>query len=326
MPAPIRIGLAGVGHLGTIHLRNLLKIPEVTVSGVFDVDPERLARARQAFDVPAFDSFDALLAHSDAVDIVTPTTSHYVLARQALEAGRHVFIEKPVTETVEEARRLLDLARQAECIVQVGHVERFNPAVRAVIERHPLRPRYLEAHRLTPFGGRGTDVSVVLDLMIHDIDLALWWTASPVKEIRARGVAVMTALPDIASARIEFENGAVANLTASRISLKKERKVRLFQHSQYVSLDLLHHKAALYQLVDDTPEARTRHPLHRPMGHRLVVAEFPEVPQLNAIQEELRTFARAIQQHTPPPVTLSEAYHSLKIAHEVMEEVLAHLD
>ncbi len=315
-----------MGHLGTIHLRNLLKLPDVALSGIFDIDPSRRQRARQAFGVPTFDTYEALLEHSDAIDIVTPTVTHYSLASAAIRAGRHVFIEKPVTETVAEAARLLALAEAAGVVVQVGHVERFNPAVRAIVEKHRLSPRYMEAHRLAPFGGRGTDVSVVLDLMIHDIDLALWWIPSPVKEIRARGVAVLTQLPDIAATRIEFENGAVANLTASRISLKKERKVRIFQHSQYVSIDLLNHKTAIYRLVKDTPETRTRHPLHRPMGDRLVVADFPEVSPSNAIREELRTFVRAIREKGASPVPLEEAYQSLKIAHEVMEEVLRHLD
>ncbi len=326
MTEAVRIGVAGVGHLGTIHLRNLLKLDGVDVTGVFDTDPAHARRARTAFGVQVFDTFDELVAASEAVDIVTPTVSHFELARRAVEAGRHVFIEKPVTETPDEARRLIDLQARYGVVVQVGHVERFNPAVQALMAEAPPTPRYLEAHRLTPFVGRGTDVSVVLDLMIHDIDLALWWIRSPIQEVRARGVAVISQHPDIASARLEFENGAVANLTASRISLKKERKVRIFQHSQYVSLDLLHHRSAVYRLVDDTPAHRRTYPLHRPMGDRLVVAHFPDVPPANAIADELRSFAEAVRGRADVPVTLHDAYLSLSVAYEVLEDVYRHLD
>ncbi len=326
MSRPLRMGVVGIGHLGTIHLRNLLKLANVEVVGVFDSDPDRLHRAATSFPVRTYSSYKELIEDSEAIDIVTPTITHYALAMEAIECGRHLFIEKPVTKTVDEARQLLEAQQRHNVVIQVGHVERFNPAVQALMKASSPQPRYLEAHRLAPFRGRGIDVSVVLDLMIHDIDLALWWIDAPFKEVRARGVAVLTSHPDIASARLEFENGAVANLTASRISLKNERKVRLFQSSQYVSIDLLHHQTAIYRLIEDTPAHRSAYPLHRQMGGQLVVAHFPAVPPVDAIAEELRTFVDAVRRQAEPPVTLHDAYAAIAVAYEVLEEVRRHLD
>ncbi|MFN9323873.1 MAG: Gfo/Idh/MocA family protein [Flavobacteriales bacterium] len=236
---PIRIGVLGAGHLGRIHLQQLLEIPEYQVVGFHDPDPARCAVIEQEFGVaPVSGGPEALLAMVDAVDIVTPTLFHHDLATKALERGLDVFIEKPLANTMDEARALVALAERTGKRVQVGHVERFNPAFQAA-RPYLANPMFIETHRLAQFNPRGTDVSVVLDLMIHDIDIVLSVVNSPVKEVHASGVAVVSDTPDIANARIAFENGCVANLTASRISLKNMRKSRFFQRDAYIAVDML---------------------------------------------------------------------------------------
>jgi predicted dehydrogenase len=234
----MRIGLAGVGHLGKIHLKCLKNIPEWEVGGIYDANPKTAEEVGQEFGVRVFPTFEALLDASDAIDLVTPTTTHFELASQALKSRKHLFIEKPVTHTLTEARKLQKLYAEADVKIQIGHVERYNPAFISVKDRIK-NPMFIEAHRLAEFNPRGTDVPVVLDLMIHDIDVVLAAIQSPVKKISASGVAVISETPDITNARIEFVNGAVANLTASRISMKRMRKMRIFQKEAYISIDFL---------------------------------------------------------------------------------------
>src|SRR3990172_3977127 len=234
----IKIGLLGVGHLGKIHLKLLKEIPQFQVMGFFDSDKEKSQKVQHEFNVPVFNSADELIAQCDAVDIVTPTITHHAFAIKLLKNSKHVFIEKPIANTLEEAKQIMALADEADVKVQIGHVERFNPAFISV-QHYFDNPMFIETHRLAQFNPRGTDVSVVLDLMIHDIDIVLSVVKANVKKINASGVAVVSDSPDICNARIESDNGCVANLTASRISMKNMRKTRMFQRDAYLSIDFL---------------------------------------------------------------------------------------
>ncbi|MDR1877972.1 MAG: Gfo/Idh/MocA family oxidoreductase, partial [Bacteroidales bacterium] len=249
----IKTGIIGVGHLGKIHLNCLKNIPTVDVIGFYDSDPVTAREVEQKQSVRKYSSEQELLSVCDAVDIVAPTTMHYELAMDAMRQGKHVFLEKPITATLQQSQQIVSYAKEHNLKVQVGHVERFNDAFLAA-KQYLNNPLFIETHRLAEFNPRGTDVSVVLDLMIHDIDIVLNIIKSPVKRISANGVAVISDTPDIANARIEFENGATANLTASRISLKKMRKMRVFQPNAYITMDFLEKQANIMQLRDYVPE------------------------------------------------------------------------
>ncbi len=323
MPMPLQIGVLGAGHLGKIHLRCIAASPEAyTLVGFYDADATQAAKVEKDLGVKAFSSVEDLIAACDVVDIVTPTVTHFALAKQVLLAKKHLFIEKPLTNTVEEGRELVALAQQMGVKVQVGHVERFNPAFLA-LHGTPLAPMFVEAHRLATFNPRGTDVSVVLDLMIHDIDIVLHLVNSPVREIRASGVSIVSQASDIVNARIEFESGCVANLTASRLSLKQMRKVRLFQPDAYISLDFLDKKAEIVRLLAE--KEATEHPLYENLmtldtahGKRWLTMEAPEPEPVNAIQLELQTFAQSIHADTTPTVNIEAGFAALEVAHRIM--------
>jgi predicted dehydrogenase len=268
-----------------------------------------------------------LLKEVDVIDIVTPTLSHYDCAEQALSAGKHVFIEKPVTNTVEEAEKLIALSRSNKLKVQVGHVERFNPAY---IAAKPFlkQPMFIETHRLAQFNPRGLDVPVVLDLMIHDIDVILHAVGSPVKHISASGVAVVSETPDIANVRLEFENGCVANLTTSRIAVKNMRKSRFFQKDAYVSVDFLEKKSEIVRMQEATGEEGPFSmvlDLGEGKGKKEIIFENPKVHPSNAIREELYTFNQAITNNTEPIVTIEDGYNALKVAQEILDIIEANL-
>ncbi len=320
----MKLAILGAGHLGKIHINCAVQCGDWEVAGFYDPDEKNAAQAIEKFGIRRFSSVAELLDNCDAVDIVTPTPSHFELAMQALDAGKHVFIEKPVTHTAQEAHDLLAHAQRTGGTVQVGHVERFNPAFRAVQDAH-LRPMFIEAHRLSVFQPRGTDVSVVLDLMIHDLDLVLHLVDSPVRVLSAGGVAVLSKTPDIANVRIEFENGCIANLTASRISLKQMRKMRLFQQDTYISLDFLEKQAQTIRLFDqdDTqlPPMEQLMEFETQEGKKWLQLQMPEIAPANAIEEELRSFARAIQTKTPPPVTLLDGVRAVNLAHQILEQI-----
>jgi predicted dehydrogenase len=320
----MNIGLLGAGHLGKIHLKCLLATSCWRVAGFYDPDDRNAATATEQYGVRRFATVEELLAAVDAVDIVTPTVSHFELAEKALRAGRHVFIEKPVTETVDEGRRLLGLAQEAGTKVQVGHVERFNPAFTA-LGGLELAPMFIESHRLAAFQPRGTDVSVILDLMIHDLDLVLHLVKSPVEQISASGVAVLSHTPDIANARLEFANGCVANLTASRISMKQMRKMRLFQADHYLSLDFLEKNAQIVRLyaqdAHDLPPQDQLMEFETPAGKKWLSLRMPEAPPVNAIQRELETFYEAIAEDKDPVVTLHDGFRALEVAHRILAEI-----
>lgn len=323
-----RIGVLGAGHLGRIHVQQAREVPELEVAGIFDPHPDKREAIGAEFGVPVFTDASALIAASDLVDVVTPTLTHHACASEALRAGRHVFIEKPVTTTVAEARDLELLAAERGLQVQVGHVERFNPAFQAA-RPSIVAPMFIEVHRLAQWNPRGTDVSVVLDLMIHDLDIVLNVVGRPLKQVSASGVAVVSDSPDIANARLEFEGGCVANLTASRISLKNMRKSRFFQRDAYISVDMLEKKAEVVRMrrVERPDPFAVTIDLGNGRGHREIAFEKPEVPPVNAIREELRSFAAAIAAGTVPVVTLADGLAALDAAQRILEAMaLAHVD
>lgn len=319
----IRIGVLGAGHLGKIHIKCIKEVPALHLTGFYDPDPKVAKQVATEIGLKAYKSIEELVADNDAVDIVTPTLSHYDCAVTALRSSRHVFIEKPVTNTVDEARHLMELIKEANVTVQIGHVERFNPAFKTA-QPYLSNPMFIEAHRLAAFNPRGTDVSVVLDLMIHDIDIVLSVVRSSVKRISASGVAVVSDTPDIANARIEFDNGCVANLTASRISLKAMRKARFFQRDAYISVDFLDKEVNIVRLKkvkgEPDPLALTID-LGKNKGMKQLLIDNPKAEPNNAIMEELKSFAASIDNGTPPAVGIEDGYNALWVAHQVVEKL-----
>jgi predicted dehydrogenase len=321
----LKIGVLGAGHLGKIHMKCLQELTDTyELVGFFDPDPEKQKEAAERFGIQAYSTYEALLPHCDVVDIVTPTLSHYECASAALRASKHVFIEKPITNTLDEAKSLVSLAEEAQVKVQVGHVERFNPAFTTVKDKLN-QPRFIETHRLAEFNPRGTDVSVVLDLMIHDIDIVLSATGANVKRVSASGVAVVSDTPDIANARLEFDNGCVANLTASRISLKNMRKSRFFQKDAYIAVDFLTRTSEIVRMktVEGEPNPFGIHiDLGEGKGSKEIFFEKPEIPEnANAIRDELHALAYAINNDQPTEVTVEDGYRALDVAHRILEKL-----
>lgn len=319
-----KIGLLGAGHLGKIHAKCIRATACWDLVGFYDPSDKNAQQAAEQFQIQRFDSIQALIDAVDALDIVTPTPTHFELAAQAIRAGKHVFIEKPVTQTLEEGRALLQLAATQNVKVQVGHVERFNPAYLA-LQNIRLNPMFIESHRLAAFQPRGTDVSVILDLMIHDLDLILHLTQSPVAEVHASGVAVLSNTVDIANVRVEFENGCVANLTASRISLKQMRKMRLFQQDHYISLDFFDKNAQIIRLYDqeapDLPPMDELMEFETATGKKWLQMRMPEAEPVNAIQLELETFFEAIDQDSIPQVSLQDGFKALELAQRILNDI-----
>ncbi|HEX5003374.1 MAG TPA: Gfo/Idh/MocA family oxidoreductase [Bacteroidia bacterium] len=319
----LKFGVFGAGHLGKIHIRLLKEIQEVSLTGFYDVSPETRQQVASEFGINAFNSPEELIDASDVVDIVTPTLAHFECAAAAIKRSKHVFIEKPLANTVAEGEELMQLAGEANIKVQVGHVERFNPAF---IAARPYigTPMFIETHRLAQFNPRGTDVSVVLDLMIHDIDVVLSLVRSPVRKISTSGVAVVSDSPDIANARIEFDNGCVANLTASRISMKNMRKSRFFQRDAYISVDFLKKSAEVIRLrnVTGTPDPlAVTIDLGPGKGTKQIFFENPAVSDTNAIREELISFAKAIETNTDPIVDIRDGFMALEVAHKIADKL-----
>jgi predicted dehydrogenase len=316
----LKVGVLGAGHLGKIHLKLLQQSEKYDLVGFFDPDIANGQRVAKEFNYHYFENLDDLIDAVDVVDIVTPTLSHYNCAIKAITKGKHIFIEKPITNSVEEAEQIRLLVSENNLRGQVGHVERFNPAFKA-IKSEIKSPMFIETHRLAEFNPRGTDVPVVLDLMIHDIDIILSVVDSPVRNINASGVSVISETPDIANARIEFENGCVANLTASRISLKNMRKSRFFQKDAYISVDFLEKKVEVVKMKD-----APKHPgdfdmiLQNAEGiKKQIYFENPEIAPNNAILDELETFAEAITTDATPIVTLRDGTNALKVAHQIID-------
>jgi predicted dehydrogenase len=322
----LKIGVLGAGHLGKIHIKLLQQIPEFELVGFYDPDPEKASSVESTYGIPSFETIDSLIDAVDAVDIVTPTVSHYDCAKKAILKGKHIFVEKPLSHTVEEAKELVALVKSHGIKAMVGHVERFNPAFMAA-QQYNLNPLFIEGHRLAEFKPRGTDVSVILDLMIHDIDIILSIVKSPVSNISASGVAVISENIDIANARIEFENGCVANLTSSRVSLKTERKLRIFQKNAYISIDFHKKEANIFQLKELAPGEEASgemvFDLGDGKGKKEIFYDSPKPKDINAIEHELQLFANAIINDEQPPVSIEAGYKALLVAHEVLQKIHA---
>jgi predicted dehydrogenase len=322
--SPLQVGVIGVGHLGSLHSKMYSQIPSVQFVGVFDVDIQRSTKIASEFGVKAYTHIESLLNDVDAVSIATTTQSHYEVAMQVIDKGVHLLIEKPITATIDQAKALVEKAERQKIKLQVGHIERFNPAILA-LEPYNIRPLFIESHRLAQFNPRGSDVAVVLDLMIHDIDLILSLVKSPVSRIDANGVSVISETPDIANARLQFENGCVANVTASRISQNKMRKMRLFQHDAYISIDFAQGLAEVFHLVDENSAnvqpTMMLGKIDQGQRKRVIVYEQPEVREINALKYELERFIDSIQKNIEPPVNGQDGLRALEVAQDILQKI-----
>jgi len=320
----LKIGVAGAGHLGKIHIRIIKELKDCfDLLGFYDPDQSISAEVSQEYGITSYETVEELIEAVDCLDVVTATLSHFSVAKLAIQSRRHVFIEKPLSETIEEAYKLQALVHEADIVAQVGHVERFNPAFIAA-QRHLERPMFIETHRLAQFNPRGTDVPVVLDLMIHDIDIILSIVKSGVKKVSASGVSVISETHDIANARIEFDNGCVANLTASRISLKNMRKTRFFQKDAYISVDFLDKKLEVFQLEELEGEADPFDivlDLGADKAKKKILIDKPDILETNAIKEELMAFHNSIVNNAEIPVNVEDGLNAMLVAHQILDEM-----
>jgi predicted dehydrogenase len=316
----LKVGVFGVGHLGKFHIANWKEIEQAQIVGFYDPNNEHAAEVISQYQIKRFTDPEKLMDAVDIVDIVTPTDQHYSVCMQALKKGKHVFVEKPLAHTIQEGRDIVNTVREANVKLQVGHVERFNPAFLAVKEM-AIQPMFIEVHRLAQFNPRGTEVSVILDLMIHDIDIILSIVKSDVKNISASGVAVITDTPDIANVRIEFNNGCVANLTSSRISMKKMRKMRMFQKDAYIGVDFLQKKAEVIKLKQPSDEKVFSFDLETPNGKKTIAIANPEIAGNNAIKAELTAFVDSILQHKPTIVSEIDGFLAMEVAHQILDKI-----
>jgi len=325
----INAGIIGCGHLGRMHIKNLKEIEResdnIKLSGIFDIDLEKCNTVAKEFDVIAFTTFDDLLINCNTVIIVTPTSTHFEIASKAIEQNKNIFIEKPVTDEVNDARKLLEVSKDKEVKIQVGHIERFNPALLS-LEKYNLTPLFIETHRLAQFNPRGTDVSVVQDLMIHDIDVILNIVKSGVHSIHANGVAIITDKIDIANVRIKFDNGCVANITSSRISQNKMRKMRIFQRNAYISIDFLKNSSEVFRLVNSESSEKvdpvfSLGTIKRDGKDFNIVYEQPSIEEINPMKYELIKFFDCIGTGSEPVVQLKDGIQALEVATRINEEI-----
>jgi predicted dehydrogenase len=316
----LKIGVYGIGHLGKFHLNNWKDISAVEIVGFYDPDDAAANDVTEKYQLTRFTDPDALLNECDAIDVVAPTNYHFELCERAIKKGKHIFVEKPLANTMDEARQLVKLAEESGIKFQVGHVERFNPAFLAVKDMQ-LNPMFIEVHRLAQFNPRGTEVSVILDLMIHDIDIILSIVKSDVKSISASGVGVITETPDIANVRIEFHNGCVANLTSSRISMKKMRKMRLFQKDAYIGIDFLNKKTEIIRLKGPKDAGSFSFDIETSSGKKTIAVANPVVPEVNAIKMELEEFKNAILNNTKTIVSEMDGLMAMDVAHQILDKI-----
>lgn len=320
----LKVGIIGTGHLGKLHTKLFKEITNCELIGIHDIDEAKLNSVSQEFAVAPFSNIDDLLNQVDAVSIVSTTSAHYKIAKKALENGKHVFVEKPITARIDEGEEIVDLAKKNGLNMQVGHIERFNPALLS-LEKFPLEPTFIQSDRLSQFNLRGTDVAVVHDLMIHDIDIILSLVKSDVKQVNASGVAVVTDNIDIANARIEFVNGTVANVTASRISQKKMRKMRMFQKDAYITLDFTTGVSEIFRLLQPGDPASENLMAFGEIGvgekKKLLVYEQPELKEVNALKYELQLFVNSILEKKEPMVTGADGLKALKVAEEIITKI-----
>ncbi len=316
----LKVGVFGVGHLGKFHLNNWKEIDSVEIVGFFDPSDKNAGEVREKYGLKRFTDASKLMDACDAVDIIAPTSAHYELCKAAILKSKHVFVEKPLANTIAEAKEMLKLTKEANIKLQVGHVERFNPAF-LVLKDYELKPMFIEVHRLAQFNPRGTDVSVILDLMIHDIDIILSLVKSEVKNIHANGVDVLSDTPDIANVRIEFDNGCVANLTSSRISMKKMRKMRLFQKDGYIGIDFLNKKTEIIKYK--TPEDKDvfTFDIETGSGTKTIAIASPIIKETNAIKMELESFVDAILTNQRTRVDEIDGYRAMEVAHLILDKI-----
>ena len=328
MSKQVNIGVIGVGHLGVHHASHLAKIKNANLVGVFDTNLERAEEISKKINTAIFQSVDNLLENVEAVSIVTPTSTHRDVAEKCIKKGKHVFIEKPITSSVKDAEHLIELSKKHNVIIQVGHIERFNPALLA-LSNLEIDPKYIEVHRMAPFMSRGTDVPVVLDLMIHDIDLILSFISSPVKEIYANGVSIMTNSVDIANARIKFENGSIANITSSRVAKDRVRKIKIFQQDLYDTIDFLAGISEVYKAMgasQSDPDAIMSAPLVEKDGkHRQIFYEKPKVKKTDALKAELKNYLNAVLGKEKPMVDGFAGKQALDVANKIHDKILEHI-
>ncbi|HSV11308.1 MAG TPA: Gfo/Idh/MocA family oxidoreductase [Hanamia sp.] len=316
----LKVGVFGVGHLGKFHLNNWKEIEGVKLMGFFDPSDSNANEVKKEYGLKRFKKADDLIEACDAIDIVAPTTEHFELCKKAILKSKHVFVEKPLCNTMEEAKEIVKLAKEANIKFQVGHVERFNPALLAAKE-HELAPMFIEVHRLSQFNPRGTDVSVILDLMIHDIDIILSLVKSDVKNVFANGVNVLSDTPDIANVRIEFDNGCVANLTSSRISMKKMRKMRLFQKDSYVGIDFLDKKTEIIKYKSPEDKNVFSFDIDTNHGKKTIAIAAPVVKENNAIKMELESFVTAINNNKTTVVSEVDGFRAMEVAHLILDKI-----
>ncbi len=316
----VKLGVFGVGHLGKFHLNNWKEISGIELVGFYDPNDIAAQEVSEKYQIPRFLDAEQLMDVCDAIDIVAPTPLHFNLCEAAIKKGKHVFVEKPLANTMEEAKTLVKLVKESNIKMQVGHVERFNPAYLAT-QGLNMNPMFIEVHRLAQFNPRGTEVSVILDLMIHDIDIILNLVKSEVKAISASGVTVMTDTPDIANVRIEFNNGCVVNLTSSRISMKRMRKMRLFQKDAYIGIDFLNKKTEIIKLKGAQDLEAFTFDLDTPHGKKTIAVLNPVIPEVNAIKMELEKFRDAIVNNTATIVTEVDGYRAMDIAHQILHKI-----
>lgn len=316
----LRLGIFGVGHLGKFHLNNWKEIAGIEIVGFYDPNDDTAHEVSEKYQLARFLDPDALVDACDAIDVVAPTNHHFTWCEKAIKKGKHVFVEKPMAHTMEEAQLLVKLVKESGVKFQVGHVERFNPAFLAIRDV-PLNPMFIEVHRLAQFNPRGTEVSVILDLMIHDIDIVLSIVKSDVKTISASGVGVITETPDIANVRIEFHNGCVANLTSSRISMKKMRKMRLFQKDAYIGIDFLNKKTEIIKLKEARDSNVFSFDIETSTGKKTLAVANPTVPEVNAILKELSEFRDAILNNNKPIVSEMDGLLAMDVAHQILDKI-----
>jgi predicted dehydrogenase len=316
----LQVGVFGTGHLGKFHLNNWQEIAGVEIIGFYDPDDATAEAVAQQYGIKRYENEDTLIEAADAIDVVAPTNHHFAICEKAIRRGKHVFVEKPLANTIDEAQTLVKLVKESGVKLQVGHVERFNPAFLA-LKNVFLNPMFIEVHRLAQFNPRGTEVSVILDLMIHDIDIILSVVKSDVKTISASGVAVLTNTPDIANARIEFDNGCVANLTSSRISMKKMRKLRMFQKDAYIGVDFLNKKTEIIKLQDSDEPNVFAFDIDTHEGKRRIAIANPPVPEVNAIRRELESFLAAIHTNTRTVVNEIDGLRAMEVAHHILQKI-----
>ncbi|MEY4052166.1 MAG: hypothetical protein RIR64_1151 [Bacteroidota bacterium] len=316
----LKVGVFGVGHLGKYHLNNWKEIPEVSIVGFFDPNNNNAKEVEKTYGLKRYMDEEALIAACDIIDIVTPTQYHFSVCEMAIKMGKNVFVEKPMANTIEEGKAIVNMVKEANVKLQVGHVERFNPAYTA-LKNASLNPLFIEVHRLAQFNPRGTEVSVIFDLMIHDIDIILSIVKSDIKNISASGVAVLTDTPDIANVRIEFNNGCVANLTSSRISMKKMRKIRLFQKDAYIGIDFLEKNTEVIKLKKPEDPETFSFDIETHQGTKTISIENPIIEHGNAIKAELSSFVNSIKNNETPLVSEIDGFLAMEVAHQILEKI-----